>query len=256
MALLLASVVLVAGVVLLIGNEGADAPLVIDKKRCEIRCSGVIQKTSAPRMNDFASAVPALLGSKGGTRESFFVFLIDTSVESVHDALVELGARSRLAYRSVDVAKHRGPKPDNTPADYLQGDPVQILVLWKENENMRCLAYEDFFLEQIDMGGTKTQKPWTPHFVFHGSGVLNNAKTGCIACTHDCPGGIIGNNQFPLVDPVPVLRADWTRLPKPGTAVTIAFRPVPSRREDRDEIFGEECESCSYQPVPDTASER
>lgn len=64
-----------------------------------------------------------------------------------------------------------------------------------------------------------------------GYGVLNDKRTGCIARTHDCPGGIIGNNQFPLIDPVPVLRPDWQRLPAPGTRVVVVLSPVPSGRE-------------------------
>ena len=64
--------------------------------------------------------------------------------------------------------------------------------------------------------------------MFHGSGALNKVTTGCIACTHDCPGGIIGNNQYPLMEPIPILRANWQKLPKPGTRVTVVIRPVPS----------------------------
>ena len=135
-----------------------------------------------------------------------------------------------MVYKKSKIAQHKGIRRDNTPADYLQGDPVQIFIEWKDGGRTRCLAYEDFFIEKTDVSGTATIKPWTPHFVFHGSGVLNDVKTGCIACTHDCPGGIIGNNQYPLVDPVPMLKADWSKLPEPGTRVTVVMRPVPSGR--------------------------
>lgn len=168
------------------------------------------------------------MGSKGGKFEDHFVFLADTWFYEVYEALLKLGARARVVYRAPEAVKRKGLRPDNVPEDYMQGDPVQISVEWKDGAQTRRLAYEDFFDEKIVVGGVETIKPWTPHFVLHGSGVLNNKKTGCIACTHDCPGGIIGNNQYPLIEPRPVLRANWTRLPKPGTEVTIILKPVCS----------------------------
>ncbi len=208
-------------------DTASTAGIKIDEHRCEVRLSAVVQKTDAPRMADFARATPALLGARGGDYADHFVFLTDASVAEIHDGLRRLGARSRVVYKKADVAAHRGIRPDNTPDDYMQGDPVQIFVEWRDGSRKRRLAYEDFFLEQTTNSAV-TIKPWTPHFVFHGSGVLNRFKTGCIACTHDCPGGIIGNNQWPLVDPVPSLKADWSKLPAPGTRVTVVIRPVPS----------------------------
>jgi hypothetical protein len=202
--------------------------LVIDKTRGEVRAAAVVQKTDAPRMQDWGSAVPALLGARGGEFEKHFVFVTDAGVDVVYNALLALGGRARVVYRLEDVPAHKGIRPDNTPADYFQGDPVQIFVEWRDGERTRRAAYEDFFLEKVTVGGVETVKPWTPHFVLHGSGVLNRKQTGCIGCTHDCPGGIIGNNAFPLVEPIPVLRAQWDRLPPPGTRVTVIFRPVPS----------------------------
>ncbi len=209
-------------------SAGRGGPVVVDADRCEVRLTAVVQKTDAPRMADWGSATPALLGSRGGKYEEYFVFLVDAGVKDVYDALGRLGARSTRVYALAEVDRHKGLRPDNTPADYLAGDPVQIFVEWEHDGQTRRLAYEDFFLERVDVGGGYTTKPWTPHFVFHGSGVVNKKKTGCIACTHDCPGGIIGNNQYPLVEPVPTLRADWQKLPPPGTAVTVVIRPVPS----------------------------
>ena len=206
----------------------SNEALVVDSERCEVRLKAVVQKTDAPRMEDWAQVTPALLGSKGGKCEKFFVFLTDARVTEVHEALLELGARSRVVYKVEEAVKHKGLRPDNTPSDYMQGDPVQIFVEWKEGGQIKRMAYEDFFLEKLLVGESETTKPWTPHFVFHGSGALNNKKTGCIACTHDCPGGIIGNNQYPLIEPLPMLRADWQKLPKPGTKVIIIIRPVAS----------------------------
>lgn len=228
------SVILLAGCASS-SQQGHKAPAVkstaamkVDMARGELRLTATIQKTDAPRMKDWGQAGPALLGSRGGQVEKFFVFLLDAPVKDVHHGLLRLGARSRVVYKTADVAKHEGFRPDGGPEDYQQGDPVQIYVEWKSGGRVRRLAYEDFFMQKITVGRNTTVKPWTPHFVFHGSGALNSAKTGCVACTHDCPGGIIANNQYPLVEPKPVLRADWKKLPAPGTRVTVVLRPVPS----------------------------
>ncbi len=205
--------------------------IVVDPVRGEVRLSAVVQRTDAPRMDGFARATPALLGARDGKSAHYFVFLTDAPVRAVYDGLRQLGARSRVVYQKAEVGPHRGIREDNTPADYMQGDPVQVFVKWRKDGRGRRMAYEDFFWQRTDVSGGETVKPWTPHFVFHGSGILNKVDTGCIACTHDCPGGIIGNNQYPLVDPVPVLRADWGRLPAPGTRVTVVIRPVSSAGE-------------------------
>ncbi len=207
---------------------GSPEEVVVDQDRCEVRFWAIVQKTDAPRMDAWAQASPALLGSRGGKFNKYFVFLTDAEVTRIHDALFELGARGKQVYRISEAVKHKGFRADNSPADYMLGDPVQILVEWDDSGHVKCLSYEDFFLEKITVGEAETVKSWTPDFVFHGSGVLNNKTTGCIACTHDCPGGIIGNNQYPLIEPIPVLRADWNKLPPPGTRVLIVIKPVPS----------------------------
>jgi hypothetical protein len=210
------------------GRTGSHKALVLDESRGEVRLSAVVQKSDAPRMVDWGQASAALLGSRTGKNARYFVFLTDGSVPQIHDALRQLGAQSRVVYHKSEIAQHQGIRPDNTPDDYLQGDAVQIFVEWKDEARTQRLAYEDFFLEKTAVSGTETVKPWTPHFVFHGSGVLNNSPSGCIACTHDCPGGIIGNNQYPLAEPIPILKADWSKLPAPGKLVTVVIRPVRS----------------------------
>jgi len=72
-------------------------------------------------------------------------------------------------------------------------------------------------------------KPWTPHFVFHGSGAIHAARTGCIACPCDCPGGIIADNRFPIYNPKPMVRFNWDICPPVGTPVYVRIRPVCTR---------------------------
>lgn len=205
------------------GRATSDRAVVVNRERCEARFAAVVQKTDAPRMNNWASAGPALLGSRGGLYEKYFVFLTDACVADVQAALLELGARIRTAHSAEHAANYKG-----LPPDAAAGDPVLIFVEWKAGGRTRRLAYEDFFTQKIITGESETIRPWPPHFVFHGTGVLQKRRTGCIACTHNCPGGIIGNNQLPLPGPIPILRANWQKLPAPGTRVTVVIRPIPA----------------------------
>jgi len=81
------------------------------------------------------------------------------------------------------------------------------------------------------VGDKEIEKPWTPHFVFHGSGAIHKSGTGCIACPCDCPGGIIADNRYPVYDPKPKVRFDMSKAPPAGTQVYVRIRPIASRTE-------------------------
>jgi hypothetical protein len=79
-------------------------------------------------------------------------------------------------------------------------------------------------------GGRKpVEKPWTPSFVFHGSGAIHKAGTGCIACPCDCAGGITADNRFPLYNPKPVVRFDLAEAPRARTPVYVRIRVACTR---------------------------
>jgi hypothetical protein len=125
--------------------------------------------------------------------------------------------------------KHSGLKAETKPEDYLQGDPVVLSIFWKEGDNWVERPYQDFVNERVVVEGKAVEKPWTPSFVFHGSGAIHKSGTGCIACPCDCAGGLIADNRFPLYDPKPIVRFDWSKAPKVGTAVYVRIRPICSR---------------------------
>ena len=101
-----------------------------------------------------------------------------------------------------------------------------LSVFWKEGERWVERPYQDFVRERVLVDGRPVEKPWTPSFVFHGSGAIHRSGTGCIACPCDCPGGIIADNRFPIYDPKPVVRFDLAKAPKPGATVYVRIRPV------------------------------
>jgi len=78
--------------------------------------------------------------------------------------------------------------------------------------------------------GKAVEKPWTPSFVFHGSGAIHKSGTGCIACPCDCAGGIIADNRYPLYDPKPTVKFDLSKAPRESTPVYVRLRPVCSHK--------------------------
>lgn len=216
-------------------QKTAAEALVVDHAKQEVRLSGVVQKTDAPRMADWGSAVPALLGTKDGSNARFFLFLVDARIPDIYQALLSLGARPKVAFGDEGVVQHAGRPLQIVKEGYMAGDPVLIFIEWDTPQGRKRLAYEDGFLEKATVDGKEATRPWAPHFVLHGSAILSEAGTGCLACTHDCPGGIIGNNVLALHKGIPTLKANWAVLPAPGTRVSVVLRPAPSAPPTRRE---------------------
>jgi hypothetical protein len=210
--------------------------LVVDQQRGEVILSAQVQfPEDKPCINAFGERVQAFAGcarAAGGEAKmaGYFVFLVDVETEKVYDALIELGCQPRVHYSIQEGRQRSGLKPETTIDDYLQGDPVVLSVFWKNADGSWTeRAYQDFATELIEVQGRRVEKPWTPHFVFHGSGAIHKSGTGCIACPCDCPGGIIADNRFPIYDPKPVVRFDMSKAPPPGTQVYVRIRPIASR---------------------------
>lgn len=76
-------------------------------------------------------------------------------------------------------------------------------------------------------------RPWTPHWVFHGSGVLHNERTGRIACPCNCPGGILADNRQPVFEPKPTVFFDLSKAPPKNSKVIVKIRPRTGTRKYR-----------------------
>jgi hypothetical protein len=209
--------------------------VVVDETRREIILSAKVQfPEGKPCINEFGQRIQAFAGcatAAGGDAKmaGYFVFLVDVATETVFDGLKKLGCRPKVHYSIHEGRKRSGLKPETTAVDYLQGDPVALSVFWK-NEAGRWIerAYQDFATEQAEVGDKKIEKPWTPSFVFHGSGAIHKSGTGCIACPCDCPGGIIADNRFPIYDPKPMVRFDMSKAPPEGAQVYVRIRVIAS----------------------------
>jgi hypothetical protein len=209
--------------------------LVIDKDRGEVILSGKVQfPEGKPCINEYGERVQAFVGTAkaaGGDAKmaGYFVFLVDVSTEEVHDALIKLGCKSRVNYNIQEGKKRTGLRPDTKPENYLQGDPVQLSLFWKKGERWIERPYDDFVTERVIVDGKPTEKPWTPHWVFHGSGAIHSSGTGCIACPCDCAGGLIADNRYPIYDPKPIVRFDMSKAPPIGSQIYVRIRPLISR---------------------------
>ncbi|MHC4607142.1 MAG: YdjY domain-containing protein [Planctomycetota bacterium] len=209
--------------------------VLVDKDRGEVVLAAVVQHPKGkPCIDDWGQRVQAFAGCRyaaGGPSKfaDFFVFLTDAPTERVYEGLLALGARTGVHCTIAEGKKRSGLTPSTKPDDYLQGDTVVLSVFWKEGGGWKELPYDAFVREKVVVEGKEVEKPWTPHFVFHGSGAIHTSRTGCIACPCDCPGGIIADNRYPIYNPKPVVRFDWSKAPPEGTRVYVRIRPVCSR---------------------------
>ena len=170
------------------GSLPKPGTVLINSKRGElILCAVVQHPKDKPCIDDWGQRAQAFVGCSkalGGDAKmaQYFVFLVDVPTEKVYEGLVRLGAKTHVHYSIEESRRHTGLKPETTPDDYLQGDPVMLSIFWKEDDHWVERPYEDFVQERIMVDGKPVIKPWTPHLVFHGSGVIYRSGMGCIAC--------------------------------------------------------------------------
>jgi hypothetical protein len=209
--------------------------ILVNEDRCEVVLSATVQHPKGkPCIDDWGERIQAFVGcskAAGGDAKmaGYFVFLAGVPTEQVYKGLVTLGAKTKVDYSMAEGKKRSGLSGKTGPDDFLQGDPVTLSVFWKDGDRWVERPYQEFVLERVMVEGKPVEKPWTPSFVFHGSGAIHKSGTGCIACPCDCPGGIIADNRFPIYDPKPLVRFDWTKAPKVGTQVYVRIRPTCSR---------------------------
>ncbi len=207
--------------------KGAKDTMIIDKENKELRISATVTKDSSkPAVADWGRRFQAFFGSKGGKMESFFVFTTDVSRTDVDNALGELGVKSRRQIPMEEVKMRTGLKPTTTSDDYLQGDPIIVTVRFKKKSLIVEGALEDFIDEKIIVEGKEVIKPYTPHFIYHGTGESLAFPSGCIVCPSDCNGGIITDNVLPLKTTVNYYKVNWERMPEVGSKVEVVLKSI------------------------------
>lgn len=239
LALLPASLPLLADEAKKDGAPAAKLPkpgsVVTDRDRGEVILSATVQHPRGkPCISEYGQRIQAFVGcGKAAGHDAkmagYFVFLVDVPTETVYKALLDVGAKTKVHYSMEEGHRRSGLKTTTKKEDYLQGDPVLLSVFWKNGVKWVERPYQSFVTERVVVEGKAIEKPWTPSFVFHGSGAIHRSGTGCIACPCDCAGGIIADNRFPLYNPKPMVRFDLLGVPKPGTQVYVRIRVVCTR---------------------------
>jgi hypothetical protein len=158
--------------------------------------------------------------------EPFFIFTTDVARTEIDKAIREIGIKSRRQIPMTEVQQRTGLKPTTQKDDYLDGDPVLVTIRYKKGTETVETALEDLIEEKILVEGTEVVKPYTPHFVYHGTAEAINFGSGCITCPSGCNGGIIADNSVPLKTTTNYFRFDWNKMPAPGSKVEVVLKSV------------------------------
>ena len=207
-------------------KSGTDT-MTVDPKNSEVRVtSTVIKDCSQPSVCDWGRRFQAFFGTKDGKMAPFFIFSTEVNRTEIDKAIKTVGIKSRHQIPMTEVKQRSGLKATTQKDDYLDGDPLLVSVRWKKDGKMVDVAIEDLIEEKITVEGKDVIKPYTPHFVYHGTAEAINFASGCIVCPSGCNGGIIADNSLPLKETKNFFRFDWNKMPAPGTKVEIVLKSV------------------------------
>lgn len=207
-------------------TSGTDA-LTTDPRTREVRVtSTVLKDCSQPSVCDWGRRFQAFFGSKDGKMSPFFIFSTEVNRTYIDKAIKSAGIKSRRQIPMTEVKQRTGLKSTTQKDDYLDGDPLLISVRWKKDGKMVEVALEDLIEEKISVDGKDVIKPYTPHFVYHGTAEAINFPSGCIVCPSGCNGGIIADNSLPLKETKNYFRFDWSKMPAPGAKAEIVIKSI------------------------------
>lgn len=210
-------------------KAGTDT-MTVDPKSREVRVTSTVMKDcSQPSVCDWGRRFQAFFGSKNGKMAPFFIFSTEVNRTEIDKAIKSVGIKSRRQIPMTEVKQRSGLKSTTQKDDYLDGDPLLITVRWKKDGKMTEVAIEELIEERITVDGKDVIKPYTPHFVYHGTAEAINFASGCIVCPSGCNGGIIADNSLPLKETKNYFRFDWNKMPAPGTKAEIVIKSIYSR---------------------------
>lgn len=203
---------------------GADT-LTVDPQAREIRVTTTVLKDcSQPSVCDWGRRFQAFFGSKDGKMAPFFIFSTEVNRTAIDKGIKSVGIKSQRQIPMTEVKQRSGLKSTTQKDDYLDGDPILVSVRWKKDGKTVEVPLEGLIEEKITVDGNDVIKPYTPHFVYHGTAEAINFASGCIVCPSGCNGGIIADNSLPLKETKNYYRFDWSKMPAPGTKVEVVLK--------------------------------
>jgi hypothetical protein len=203
---------------------GSDT-LTVDSQAREIRVSTtVVKDCSQPSVCDWGRRFQAFFGSKSGKMAPFFIFSTEVNRTDLDKAIRAIGIKSRRQIPMTEVKQRSGLKATTQKDDYLDGDPILVSVRWIKDGKKIEVPLESLIEEKITVDGKDVIKPYTPHFVYHGTAEAINFASGCIVCPSGCNGGIIADNALPLKETKNYYRFDWSKMPAPGSKAEIVIK--------------------------------
>ncbi|MFH1217839.1 MAG: YdjY domain-containing protein [Pseudomonadota bacterium] len=207
--------------------KGTRHTMIVDRAKKEVRITATVTKDcSKPGVCDFGRRFQAFFGMKGGQMEKYFVFTTDVPRAEINKAIQELGVVSRNQIPMEEVETRRGLSRYTKTDDYLKGDPIIVTAKFTKDGKEMEVALEDLIDERINVDGTEIFKPYTPHFVYHGTGEAINFPSGCIVCPSDCNGGIITDNSVPLKHTANYYKVNWEKMPPVGSEAEIVLKSI------------------------------
>jgi hypothetical protein len=207
--------------------KAGDQKMIVDPSAREVRISAEVTKDpSKPGISDWGKRGAAWFGCEGGKAQAFFVFTTRVDRAAIDKALREIGLTSRRQIGDKEYKAHTGLRPETKAEDYLDGDPLVIGVRFQKDGKLVERALEDFISEKILVQGKEVVKPYTPHWIYHGTAEAVAYPSGCVSCPEDCWGGLVADNSVPVLTTDRWYKVDWAKMPPVGSKVELVFRSI------------------------------
>lgn len=201
--------------------------MLVDLANREVRIAAEVTRDDTKAgIADWGKRGAAWFGCAGGRAEAFFIFTTRVDRASIDQALRDIGLTSRRQISGDEVKVRTGLRPQTTAQDYLDGDPLVIGVRFEKDGKLVERALEDFIAEKILVQGVEVVKPYTPHWIYHGTAEAVGYPSGCVSCPEDCWGGVIADNSVPVLTTDRWYKVDWEKMPPVGSKVEIVLKSI------------------------------
>lgn len=197
----------------------------VDNQNKNIVFSAVVTKNSSKAaVTEWGQRGQAWIGCKDGSQEKFFIFTTDVSRTKIDEAIQGMGVKHSHQISKKGWKKHQGVKDTMSPDDFLNGDPTLVSIRFQKDGKTVQIPLENLIEEKIEIDGKEVLRPYTPHYIYHGTGEAIHYASGCIVCPSDCFGGIITDNRLPILTYDSWYRVNWNKMPPAGEKVEVVLQ--------------------------------